>query len=350
MKHCFTIMSRHLLAATLALLAQTAWPQTQQAPTATLDNGLLHLQVYLPDAAKGFYRGTRFDWSGVIGDLTFHGHRFYGPWFDQVDPPVRDYVFQGSEARVVAGEASAATGPVEEFQNADGTPLGFSAAAPNGTFVKIGVGTLRRPDAAPYDHYRHYEIVDHGRWQTRTTKHSIIFTQRLIDPASGYGYLYTKTLVLSPGKPILFIRHSLKNLGRLPIDTELYDHNFLTLDHQSPGPDFKVILPFTIHPERPVKEDLGYVEGNTVRYRKQLSGHDIFTVRISGYGPSAKDYDFRVENQKLGVGVHVTGDQPLAHEELWSIHATLAMEPFLHLKVTPGKTIRWSYTYTYYVL
>jgi hypothetical protein len=31
-------------------------------------NGL-KMTVYLPDAEKGFYRGTRFDWSGVIGPV-----------------------------------------------------------------------------------------------------------------------------------------------------------------------------------------------------------------------------------------------------------------------------------------
>jgi hypothetical protein len=38
----------------------------------------LHATVYLPDAANGFYRETRFDWSGVIGDLTSAGHSYYG--------------------------------------------------------------------------------------------------------------------------------------------------------------------------------------------------------------------------------------------------------------------------------
>ena len=38
-------------------------------PEAEITNGTLRVRVYLPDATTGFYRGTRFDWSGVIGDL-----------------------------------------------------------------------------------------------------------------------------------------------------------------------------------------------------------------------------------------------------------------------------------------
>src|SRR5438309_5820121 len=56
------------------------------APEAEIDNGVLKVRFYLPDARKGFYRGTRFDWSGVIGSLEYKGHRYYGPWFTKTDP------------------------------------------------------------------------------------------------------------------------------------------------------------------------------------------------------------------------------------------------------------------------
>jgi len=31
-------------------------------------------RLYLPDVRKGYYRATRFDWSGVVGSLKFKGH------------------------------------------------------------------------------------------------------------------------------------------------------------------------------------------------------------------------------------------------------------------------------------
>ena len=33
----------------------------QPPPTADLSNGVIDATVYLPDAARGFYRSTRFD-------------------------------------------------------------------------------------------------------------------------------------------------------------------------------------------------------------------------------------------------------------------------------------------------
>src|SRR5262249_11443629 len=66
---------------TPARVAVAAVGNATSAPQAEINNGLLKAQLYLPDAQKGFYRGTRFDWSGVIGSLEYQGHRYYGPWF-----------------------------------------------------------------------------------------------------------------------------------------------------------------------------------------------------------------------------------------------------------------------------
>jgi hypothetical protein len=319
-------------------------------PKATIDNGVLHATVYLPDPVQGFYRGTRFDWSGVIGSLTFEGHNYYGPWFTKTNPAVRDFIFDGPD--ITAGICSAITGPSEEFvaNGEDESPLGFKQAAPGQTFVKIGVGVLRKPDNKNYDTYRLYDIVDSGNWKVKAKPTSIEFTQRIMDKSSGYGYSYTKILRMEPGQPVLVIEHVIKNLGRLPILADVYDHNFLVLDHQTTGPDFRVTFPFSITPEKPIKTELGAVQGNRIMYRKPLQGRDVFTVNIGGFSSAPRDNEFSIENSRLGAGVKITGDQPLARAELWSTRSTVAVEPFVHLAVEPGKTFRWSYTYLYYTL
>ena len=119
--------------------------------SATITNGQIQAKIYLPEAKHGFYRGTRFDWSGVVYSLRFDGHEYYGPWFTKTDPSVHDFVYGGSE--IIAGPCSAITGPVDEFK-----PLGWDDAKPGGTFIKIGVGTLRKSDDAAYDNYRLYDI------------------------------------------------------------------------------------------------------------------------------------------------------------------------------------------------
>jgi hypothetical protein len=55
--------------------------QATTAPQAEIANNVIKMRLYLPDPERGFYRGTRFDWSGVIGSLVYRGHNYYGPWF-----------------------------------------------------------------------------------------------------------------------------------------------------------------------------------------------------------------------------------------------------------------------------
>src|ERR1700761_8107013 len=92
-------------------------------PKASISNGKVQAVLYLPDAKNGYYRASRFDWSGVIPCLVFQGHAYFGVWFSHYDPMIADAI----------------TGPVEEFRSEDGG-LDYGAAKPGGLFVKIGVG------------------------------------------------------------------------------------------------------------------------------------------------------------------------------------------------------------------
>ncbi len=317
---------------------------SQSPPTAVIDNGKIHAEVYLPDAKNGFYKGTRFDWAGIVGKLTSGGHTYYDQWFTKQDPAGADFIYDGQD--LVAGPASAAMGIPEEFSS-DGGTLGYADAKVGGTFVKIGVGVLRKPQEDTYSHYTHYEIVDGGKRTLSTTKTSITFTQELLDEKSGYGYLYTKTIRLVPHASQLLLEHTLKNTGMKPIDARVYDHNFLTLDHQPPGPDFIVTVPFTIIPKRPVDEELGYVSGNVIGYKKALEGKDNFTVALGGYSDKVSDYDILVQNKKLDAMVRIQADKPLESVSLWSMRAALAVEPYIKLSIAPGQETKWTYTYTY---
>src|SRR5579883_1271401 len=189
MKRVWCLMT---LAAAGCLLAQ------EDAPRAAISNGVAKAELYLPDAQKGYYRGTRFDWSGQVASLEAGGHSYFGKWFDKYDPFLHDAIM----------------GPVEEFLTGD-SALGFEEAAPNGVFVKIGVGALRRPDEKKYDRFHTYELVDGGKWTVQKKKDGVTYRQELKD-AAGYSYVYEKRLRLTPGKPELVLEHRLRNTGKKP--------------------------------------------------------------------------------------------------------------------------------------
>jgi hypothetical protein len=357
------------MAASSAVLSAVLAPGMLRAadpPSAWISNGQIKAKIYLPDAKNGFYRSTRFDWSGVIGSLEYKNHTFYGPWFHKIDHAVYDFNYD--DAGVVSADFTAMVGPGEEF-NTDGTALGFAEAQPGGTFVKIGVGVLRKPQAgeppdpprpAPppgrasslspdrYDHSRTYQIADPGKWTVNKKGSSVEFIHELTDAADGYGYIYRKVVRLISGKPQMVIEHSLKNTGAKAINTTVYNHNFFTLDNEGPSEGLTITVPYEIKSQRPPTPGLLEVRGKQLVYTKTLVGTERATATLGGFGDTAKDYDIRVENTKLGAGYHVVGDRPLSNVALWSIRTVMAVEPYIAMSIEPGKEFTWTLTYDYF--
>jgi hypothetical protein len=315
-------------------------------PQAEISNGQIRAKLNVPDAQNGYYRGTRFDWSGIIANLEYKGHTYFAPFYEKFDPNVRDVELKNG---VVAGPISATSGPVEEFGANDGATQGYAEAKPGGTFIKIGVGVLRKPDNSKYDHYYRYEIVDPGKWTVKKGPGWVQFTQELNDPASGYGYLYRKTVRLVKGKPEMLLEHALRNTGSKAIEGNVYNHNFFVIDHQAPGPDFALKFAFEIRGAGEMA-NLAEVHGNQIHYLKTLGNGETAATRIQGFGDTAKDYDVTVENRKTGAGVHVTGDRPVARVYLWSVKTTLCPEVYINLQIEPGQESKWNAKYQFYTL
>ena len=319
-------------------------PLTQFAPLVQIANDHLLAQLHLPDINDGFYRGTRFDWSGVVAGVQYQGHQYYAPWYTKRVPGVHDYVDDGTD--IVAGRQSAITGPAEEFPQ----PQGFETAQAGETFVKLGVGLLRKAANTPYSCYESYEIADPGTRSVRTTASSVEFTHQLGDARSGFGYVYRKTVSVASGRPDLLIEHTLHNTGRVAIRAEQYNHNFLTLDSAPIGPDFLIALPFRVSALSAPDPTLALVREKEIRFLKILAPHQVVGFSMEGFGNDAGDYDIRIENQKTGAGMRITGDRPLTRLALWSIRSVVSMEPFIDVSTEPGGHTVWRYNYTHYVV
>ena len=313
------------------LLTSLALGQAAVAPFphAEIAGGGIQATVYLPDATAGYYRGTRFDWSGAVARLAWNGHEYFGEWFARHDPLLHDGI----------------TGPVEEFLTGD-SALGYDEARAGETFVRIGVGGVRKPDEPAYRRFATYDIVDPGAWTVTRAKDRITYVHRLRD-INGYGYVYTKVVRLS--KDTLVLEHRLKNTGRKPIATTVYNHNFFTIDRQPTGPEFVVRFAFEPRAMRPLGE-LGSLKDKELTFARELvKGETVFT-ELDGFGPTAADYDIRVENRKTRAGVRITADRPIAKFVFWSAPITVCPEPYVDASVAPGEESSWRITYQFYQL
>jgi len=314
----------NLLLASLAASAVGA-----DFPQAEISNKVIRAKLYLPDAERGYYRSSRFDWSGVIESLTYQGHSFFGKWFDRYEPTINDAI----------------TGPVEEFRNEEGA-LGYNDAKPGGYFLKIGVGVLRKPDDKPYSFGRYYDIVNKGRRVVRPSADRVEFKHE-IDDGEGYAYVYQKTVRLAGNKPELILDHSLKNTGKKTIDTSVYNHNFYMIDKQPTGPDY--LARFTFEPKAAQELKGAEIRGKEIRFLRELQGKgDSAFSAITGYSDSAKDNNIVVENRKVGAGVREIGNRPLSYLYFWSIHTTVCPEAYVHMRIAPGQTFKWQIRYQFY--
>ncbi len=305
------------LAASLGYL-----PPLDEFPQSAISNGIVNATLLLPDSTSGYYQGTRFDWSGVIKSLEYKNHSYFDVWFKKYDPKLHDAI----------------TGPVEEFG-----AIGYDDAKPGAHFLKIGVGALLKANEKPYSSFLLYEIANPGKWQVKTLKDRVEFTQELKDE-TGYAYLYRKTVQLVKGKPELILEHSLKNTGTKQIETSVYDHNFFLIDKALTGPDIKIKFPFQINGTGRGVGTFAEINNKQISYTRKLNEkEDVYIGALNGYGSDAGDYDFRIENHQS-----IRADKPLDKLVFWACPTVSCPEPYIHIKVDPGKEFKWKINYEFY--
>ena len=298
-----------------------------QFPQAEITNGLIHARMYLPDTTNGYYRGSRFDWSGVMPDLEYKGHTYFGQWYEKYSPTQHDAIM----------------GPVEDFY-----PVGYDDAKVGETFLKIGIGMVAKPEEQKYFFVTPYKLINTGSWRVKKKPDEVEFIHNLEDKQ--YAYEYKKTIQLVKGKPEMVLSHTLKNTGKKDIVTTVYNHNFFVMDKQPTGKDFVIQFPFNLSGETKTKSEVGKIDGKKIVFLKDLSNKEqFFYPSLQGFRNSEKDYDIKIENHKTGAAVRITSDQPISKLVFWSAPKTLCPEPYIQINVKPGATFKWKIFYQFYI-
>ena len=203
------------------------------------------------------------------------------------------------------------------------------------------MGVLHQPDTQPYDHYRHYGIVDAGKRTTKVTATSVTFTQTL--SSGGIAYIYEKTLRLVPGKPELVIEHRAEE-HRLKAD----QHDGLRPQLPETGArqcrrSRDISLPGRRRQSAACRSDAHPGQHPHLSAAHEEQGAHFFPDhRLRQH---AKDYDFRVEDTATSAGVRIQGDQPITRLNIFSIDKVQSVEPYIAIKLAPGQEKHWRYTY-----
>lgn len=317
-----TLVFRSLILGFIGILC--SW--VAEIPQTQISNGLVTAKLYLPDGEKGYYRGTRFDWAGVIPELKYKGHNYFGQWNPSNDPKLHDAIM----------------GPVEEYMVMDyeNTPVGSE-------FLKIGVGTLIKPDQSAYSFAKKYEIKNPGKWTVTKGKDQVRFEHQIFD-AAGYAYQYTKVVRLEKGKPELVLEHRLKNTGKKAIETSAYNHNFFVIDGEGTNQNIKTSFPYDITAEGKGFGDIALAKNKSITYTRALNkGENVFSAGVQGFSNNPEDYNFYIQNLKSGANVRITSDQPLEKIVYWSCNTTSCPEPYIKISVKSGEEKKWEIRYTF---
>lgn len=265
-----------------------------------------------------YYLGTRFDHAGVFRRIVKDGYVFADEWFDHADAYRHDRV----------------CGLSEEFVTVD-----FDGVAPGELFCKPGVGLLRRPDDAPYDWFRLYEIADPGLWLVDTGTDYAEYVHTL----PGW-YKYTKRISL-PDSSSIKIFHEMNWQGPRPLKGFFYNHNFFTFDGTPAGTGRQITFPWTPAGDwRSVYDNVRFSSNGIVFLGPVDPGNCVYCGNL--HNPSGQTtYEFEISEGPHCV--RVSGDKPLDHFVFWSNDRVACPEPYMPVNIATGQTARWTVRYRF---
>jgi hypothetical protein len=218
-------------------------------------------------------------------------------------------------------------------------PGGWSAAP---YLEKIGVGVLRKKG----DRYRFaesYDVERIGVWTVETESHRILFRQEL-NTDIGFSYRYEKRIEITEEPPGFAVEYRLANTGTRRIDQTYYAHNFVKIDDQPIGPDYRFTFAQAMTPDREMRQ-IAAVTGNVLTFARPLqTGNSIYTQFREHDLPAAAN-GVLVENRKSRAALRITGDAAISRFHFWSTDQVACPEPFVKVRVSPGDTFRWRDTY-----
>lgn len=274
-----------------------------------LSSERLVVEVAEPGAV---YRGSRFDWTGTVTQVTLDGrHTFCG-----AEPP----------------GGTGGLGLHNEFGLF--AAIGYDEAAPGERFPKLGVGLLTRPDDSPYQFARPHQTAPFPMTASATDDAA----EFVVEPHECRGYAARLVKRLTVGGNTLRISYQLENVGAKPLETHEYVHNFLCLNGYPVGPGYRLSVPAM---------DLGWLtppllaDGERITWTQ--TPQEAFYGRTSGFADAEPCWALTGG----GLAIRECIDRPWMTFALWGTDSVVSPEAFVAVRAAPGETFTWQRTYTF---
>ncbi|MDO8686112.1 MAG: hypothetical protein Q7J78_05515 [Clostridiales bacterium] len=276
------------------------------------------LCIDIADPGTAYY-GARFDWTGFITQVTLD----------------RKHTFCVPES-LKCGEGSGGIGLCNEFGMFN--PIGYDDAKQGDQFPKLGIGLLTRTDESYI--FSHNYLIEPFPFEIIRGADYVKFVVMPIE-CRGYAAKYEKTITINEN--CLEMHYSIENVGRRPIITSEYCHNFIGIDNFLFGSDYKLSVPYLIKPD--VFPDILKVIDGTVEWLETPKG--AYTFRLEGHCRTHL-HQWELIHMPGLVGIRNISKFPVSMFAFWGTTHAISPEVFIDVCVEPGKTQEWTRQYEFF--
>lgn len=292
----------------------------------TLKNKDLTLKI---ERAGEKYKGSRFDWNGVIVSARFRGISLVG----QEKP-----LFQRNPA--IYGRA---------LQNEFGIKrcIGYDDCAVGEWFPKIGTGWLRK-DQKPYFFYTKYEL-EPLKFDCETAGKTEATFSCDSGERNGYAYRYTKKISLEDSA--FRVHYTLENCGTKTLSTDEYAHNFLCVGGRRIDEGYSLSFPWILNPSRFIEttnpDDILSIKDNRV----EIVGETENQFYLGGLSEGVTEKDglaasWTLEDSARKIRLSETGSFIPSGVHVWGWKSVISPEVFFPFTVESGNIVSWERRYS----
>ena len=275
--------------------------------------GQIDLQVWVAKPGLRYAR-SRFDWTGIISQVSLNGHTFCTP--EDADWHINS----------TGGE-----GLCNEFK-ADDVTMG--ADDTDNLFLKPGVGLLERPDDKPYNIGVEYNIVKPFPCMINNGDDFIDFHSDEI-PFKGISYKTDKHISVIDN--MLIITTTVTNTGEKPIELDEYNHNFLSLDGFGAHPQVKLSMHKDFY--NSIETPGLVMNEDSISFTNELRSSFMIHCRAPIRHSPLR---WELKDEKAGLTVQEWGDFDVTKYMVWGGPHTVTPEIYGNFPIDPGQKRAWT--------
>ncbi len=280
-----------------------------------LENNHLSVEISAPGS---LYRGTRFDWTGVITQVTLDGKTTFC-----VQEPEQNHTNTNG------------VGLCNEFTNFIPIENDVSAGIP---FPKLGIGILKPLVKGSFNNFLACEIDPFKVEMVQKDSHTIKFIAYPTE-CRGISVYTEKTITLQNNK--IIIDYEMKNTGTVALHTREYNHNFIQINDYPIGPDYTMKFPYEISVDNLPE----YISCEDKEIHINEIPVDSFYLLPKGY--TTEPHRWELICNPLKVGISEENDFSAGRFAIWGRNNVISPEVFVNIDLEPGQSMKWFRKYSF---